>query len=91
MPPTAAAYSAGYEPVLTDCDLVTITLTQVRKYAIRTTIDDHDRHDDFHQCDEILVGLFVSGVIVALCGRVFDLAVIGHTIVSKRRTRCGRT
>src|ERR1700689_741960 len=52
---------------------------------------DHDRHDDFHQCDEILVRLFVSGVIVARRCRVFDLAVIGHTIVSKHRTRCGRT
>jgi hypothetical protein len=47
--------------------------------------DHDDRHDDFHQLDEILVGVFVSGVIVALCGRVFDLAVIGHTIVSKHR------
>ena len=50
-----------------------------------------DRHDDFHQGDEIPVRLFVRGVIVARRSRVFDLAVIGHTIVSKHRTRRGRT
>jgi hypothetical protein len=38
--------------------------------------DDCDHH--FRQGNESLVRLFVSGVIVALRGRIFDFGVIGH-------------
>src|SRR5271154_5171053 len=41
---------------------------------------DDDCHHHFHQRDEIAVGLFVSGVVVARCGCVFDLAMVGHRI-----------
>src|ERR1700733_13502055 len=52
--------------------------------------DEHDdRHDHLHQRDEILIGLFVGRIIVAICRGVFDLSVIGHFDRSNLLTRCG--
>jgi hypothetical protein len=50
--------------------------------------DDGERH--LHQRDEIAVRQFVSGIIIASCGRVLDLSVIGHSHLSKRQTCCSR-
>ena len=41
--------------------------------------------DHFHQRDEVAVGLFVSGIIIARCSRIFDFGVIGHSHLSKRQ------
>src|SRR5215471_10232699 len=47
---------------------------------------DDDRERYLHQRDEIAIHLFVSGIVIARCGRVLDLGVIGHSHLSKRQT-----
>src|SRR5580692_10884309 len=70
IPPTAAS------PAQADVGVLRFRLCQ----EIRHPDNDHDdnRHRHFYQSDEILIGLFVSRVIVARRTRVFDLTVIGH-------------
>ena len=38
---------------------------------------------DFHQRDEVVVRLLVGWIIVALGSRVFDLAMVGHSVPPK--------
>src|ERR1700692_4800666 len=80
-PPTAA------RPALADVGILRFRSSQENRHQDKDG-DDH-RHDDFHQGDEIAVRLFVSGVIVARCSRVFDLGVIGHCYLSKRHPGVG--
>ena len=47
--------------------------------------DNDDRQTDLHQGHEVAIGMFVSGIIIARCGRIFDLSVFGHSHLSKRQ------
>src|SRR5437764_6447581 len=42
--------------------------------------DNDDRQRDLHQGHEVAIGMFVSGIIIARCGRIFDFGVLGHYI-----------
>src|SRR5262249_24203974 len=50
---------------------------------------DHDDHRQryFHQRNEVAIGVLVRGIVIARCGRVFDLGVLGHFHFSARQ-RC---
>src|ERR1700735_3376074 len=83
IPPMAAAYA---RPATTDWIME-------RRLGEKNRHQDHDgdddAHDHLHQGDEVLVGLLVGGVIVAVCGCVLDFSMVGHSHLSKPGPVCG--